>query len=63
MAEINLKKVTELKPPDKNGTSEAQCCFHICLPDKVYHLKAESYAEADNWVQALRHTQVTIIRA
>ena len=58
LAEIDLKKVTHLKPPDPSGTPEAQCSFQISVPDRVYHLKAESPSEADSWIQALRHTQV-----
>ena len=58
LAEIDLKKVVELKPPERSGTPEAQSCFQICLPDRVYTLRADTPADADSWMQALRHTQV-----
>ncbi|CAI8051664.1 Arf-GAP with Rho-GAP domain, ANK repeat and PH domain-containing protein 1 [Geodia barretti] len=60
LSEIDLKKVVELKPPDHvSGTPEALCCFQICLPDRVYTLRADTPAEAESWMQALRHTQVS----
>ena len=42
----------------------AQCTPHfiqfmIFLSFRTYQLKAESYAEAESWVSALRHTQVS----
>ena len=61
LAEIDLKKMTELKPPDPTGTAEAQCSFQIHIAERVVHLKADTALEADTWIQALRHTQVQCI--
>ena len=58
LAEIDLRKVTELKPPDTFGSLEAQSTFQILLSEKVYLLKADTPAEAESWISALKHTQV-----
>ena len=58
LAEVDLRRVTELKPPDTSGPAEGQCTFQIMMEERVYHLRAETAAEAESWIQALRHTQV-----
>ena len=62
LAEIDLRKVTELRPPDPSGGPEAQCTFQIFLPERVYLLKADTPQEADCWLAALKHTQVRVGR-
>ena len=47
-----------MKSPDSFGTLEAQSTFQILLTERVYLLKADTPAEAESWISALKHTQV-----
>ena len=56
---IDLRKVTELRSPDTTGPYELQCAFQIVLSERTYHLRADSPTDADAWLSALKHTQVS----
>jgi len=59
LAEIDLKKVLELKGPEPGGNFEQQCSFQIVLQERVFHLRADTPQEAETWISALKHTQVS----
>uniref|UniRef100_A0A1X7TTF8 Uncharacterized protein n=2 Tax=Amphimedon queenslandica TaxID=400682 RepID=A0A1X7TTF8_AMPQE len=59
---IDLRTVTELKghSADPSANLDQQCTVHIVTHERSYTLRADNPNEADQWLQALKQTQMSV---
>ncbi|XP_019855675.1 PREDICTED: arf-GAP with Rho-GAP domain, ANK repeat and PH domain-containing protein 1-like isoform X2 [Amphimedon queenslandica] len=59
---IDLRTVTELKghSSDPSANLDQQCTVHIVTHERSYTLRADNPNEADQWLQALKQTQMSV---
>lgn len=55
---VDLKKVTNIAKGEGPGKQSDINTFHLTTGTRTFYLKAESEADLDGWITAIKNTQV-----